>query len=120
LLAIPLQHADEIIHVPIKSNLTAQLPALVFQALENGMGYSKAPYFMVAEAIGQGKLELVLPDYSPLTQDLFLVYPHHESTTLRIRVFLQSLMRKMIETPGIEILKSAQRDFLSENPETYG
>ncbi|TLP44126.1 LysR family transcriptional regulator [Cohaesibacter sp. CAU 1516] len=120
MLSIPLNHAGEITHVPIKSNLTAQLPALVFQALENGMGYAKAPYFMVADAIEQGKLELVLPDYSPLTQDLFLVYPHHESNTLRMKVFLQSLLQKMIATPGIQIPKSVQREFSNQKTSIHG
>ena len=118
ILSMPLECDEGIIHAPIKSDLTAQLPALVFQALDNGMGYAKAPYFMVAEAIQEGTLELLLPDYQSLTKDLFLIYPHHESSTHRMRVFLRALFERLSLAPGIDVLPSALRDYTPSSGES--
>ena len=112
-IATPLQNGQELLQAPIKSNLTAQLPDLVFQALYSNMGYAKAPYFMVSDAVERGELEIVLPGWQPPSKDLFLVYPHRHAQTQRMRVFLKALIKQLLVTPGISVLSSVKREFSS-------
>lgn len=111
-IATPLQRGSEVIQVPIKTSLTAQLPDLVLQALLGNLGYAKAPYFISADKIASGELEEVLPEWKPIAKDMFLVYPHRETQSKRLEAFLQTLFTHLDRAPGIDLLPSIRRTMI--------
>ncbi len=110
-IATLLSSGDEMIQVPIKTGLTAQLPDLMFRALFGNLGYARTPQFLVAEEIQSGKLEEVLPQWRIPEMDLYLVYPTRETLSPRIMVFLKMLFRVLETTQGIKIAALAKQIF---------
>ena len=108
-IATLLSSGDHTIQVPIKTGLTAQLPDLIFQALYGNLGYTKAPQFLVTEAIQNGHLEEVLPKWRIPEMDLYLVYPTRETLSPRIMAFLNMLFRTLETTQGVKLAASARQ-----------
>ena len=114
-IATLLSSGDQMIQVPIKTGLTAQLPDLMFRALYGDLGYARTPKFLVAEEIQCGKLEEVLPEWRIPDMELFLVYPTRETLSPRIMVFLKMLFRTLETTQGIKVTGSARKMFQSKS-----
>ncbi len=110
-IATLLSAGDKTIQVPIKTGLTAQLPDLMFRALYGNLGYARTPQFLVTEAIQDGQLEEVLPDWRIPEMGLYLVYPTRETLSPRIMVFLKELFRTLDSTQGIKVAASARQIF---------
>ena len=53
-----------------------------------GEGYVLQPTFIVGEAIQQGKLKIILPDFEPEPMALYAVYPHRKLLTTKLRAFI--------------------------------
>jgi DNA-binding transcriptional LysR family regulator len=111
-IATPLKYGTETVQVPIKIGLTAQFPDLIFQALYGNLGYTKAPEFLVAEAVKSGKLEVVLPDWKVPERELFIVYPSGENNSPRLIALLHALIKRLEATPGVQLAASAKELFL--------
>ena len=101
--------------VPIKTGLTAQLPDLMFRALYGNLGYARTPQFLVSEAITNGQLEEVLPEWRIPDLDLYLVYPAREILSPRIAAFLEVLFRILETTEGIKMASPARKIFLAQS-----
>ncbi len=114
-IATPLSSGGRTIQVPIKTGLTAQLPDLIFQALYGNLGYTKAPQFLVTDAIKDGKLEEVLPKWRIPELDLYLVYPNRETLSPRTMAFLKVLFEKLKTTKGIILAASAKQIFQTKS-----
>ncbi len=107
--AVQLQNGTRTVKAPITTTFSAQLPDLVLQALQSGLGYAKAPLFMVHALIKQGVLEEVLPAWRPASKDLYLVFPTREERPLRMRIFIDALVEALASTEGINLTKSARQ-----------
>lgn len=110
-MSVMLTRGAETVHAPIKTSLTAQFPDLLTQALSGNLGYAKAPMFLVKDAIADGHLEEVLPDWRVQDKDLFLAYPAREDPSLRIVTFLKVLMARLEMIEGIKVKASARTLF---------
>lgn len=53
-----------------------------------GEGYVLQPTFMTGEAIKQGLLEVILPEYAPPPLALYAVYPHRKLLATKLRAFI--------------------------------
>ncbi|WP_193164743.1 LysR family transcriptional regulator [Microbulbifer hainanensis] len=53
-----------------------------------GDGFALQPTFMVGEAIKQGKLKVILPEYEPEPMALYAVYPHRKLLATKLRSFI--------------------------------
>lgn len=114
-IATLLSCGDRTIQVPITTGLTAQLPDLIFQALYGNLGYTKAPQFLISEAIENGRLEEVLPKWRIPDLDLYLVYPTRETFSPRIMAFLKVLFRTLEMTQGVKVVASARQIFQAKS-----
>ncbi|MEE9314352.1 MAG: LysR substrate-binding domain-containing protein [Rhizobiaceae bacterium] len=114
-IATFLSSGDNTIQVPIKTGLTAQLPDLIFQALYGNLGYTKAPQFLVTDAIQNGQLEEVLPKWRTPEIDLFLVYPTRETFSPRIMAFLKVLFKTLESTQGVRVAASVEKIFQAKS-----
>ncbi len=112
-IATLLSSGDQMIQVPIKTGLTAQLPDLMFRALYGNLGYARTPQFLVTEAIKNGQLEEVLPQWRIPDLELYLVYPTRETLSPRIMAFLKVLFINLETTEGVKIVASAKQIFMS-------
>lgn len=57
-------------------------------AVTAGLGIGCAPSFLVQQAIGDGALELVLPDWQAPTVPIHVVYPPNRHLSAKVRVFV--------------------------------
>ncbi len=108
-ITMSLKHKEKAVQAPIKTGFTAQYPDLISKALNGNLGYAKMPEFLVASALHQGRLEVVLPEWTVPKTDLFVVFPDREKRTPRFPAFLNVLLDHLDRTPGIEILASTSR-----------
>ncbi len=112
-IATPLVHGEETFQAPIKIGLTAQFPDLVIQALFGNLGYAKIPEFLVADAVKDGKLEVVLPAWKIPQKELFIVYPSGENNSPRVIALLHALLKRLEMTKGVSLVASAKKLFLN-------
>ncbi|MGF1755932.1 LysR family transcriptional regulator [Vibrio makurazakiensis] len=62
------------------------------QLAQDHMGITELPEYMAKQAIKNGKLLNVLPEWHFDKVDMFAVYPSHRGATPKVRVFLQFLV----------------------------
>jgi len=75
--------------VQVNGNLTVNNSAALREAVLAGMGLSAAPVWLIHEGIQQGKLNVILKDYVPVSLDINAVY--------RKRLYVQQKVVLMIE-----------------------
>lgn len=61
---------------------------ILVKAAIAGDGYVLQPTFMVGEAIKQGKLSVILPEYEPEPMALYAVFPHRKLLATKVRSFI--------------------------------
>lgn len=106
-IATPLSQGQEIIQVPIKVGLTAQVPFLLFQALHSNLGYAKIPEFLVIDAVKSGQLEVVLPDWKVPEKDIYFAYPSGENHAPGIIALRHALLKRLGTTKGVTLVTSS-------------
>lgn len=78
--------------VAVSGNLTTSNSSVLIASAKNGLGLVVLQDWMVRNSIREGSLNAVLTDYevSPTGDDaqLFLVYPHKEGVSRKVRVFI--------------------------------
>jgi len=62
-------------------------PTLLGAALD-GLGLAQMPAPVAAEAISSGRLEAMLPDFTPTVPGLFLYYPNRRQVLPKLRAFI--------------------------------
>ena len=112
-IATPLLYGNDAIQAPIKIGLTAQFPEMMFQALNGNLGYAKVPEFLVLDALKNGQLEVVLPDWKIPDKDVFFVYSSRENRSPRIIALLHALLKRLEATKGVNLVASAKQLLLS-------
>jgi DNA-binding transcriptional LysR family regulator len=73
--------------VRLSGNFSANHFGLIRSAVIAGMGMARLPLFLVQDALSDGRLVRLLPDYSLAPTPLYLVYPHRTHQPHRNRVF---------------------------------
>lgn len=56
-----------------------------------GLGIVMLPNFMVKQALEQGKLQIILPDYHPPKLALCVIYPINRQLSTKVQLFTQFL-----------------------------
>lgn len=64
-----------------------------------GEGYIFQPTFIVGDAIKQGKLSLILPEFEPEPVGLYAVYPHRKLLAPKLRAFIDFISNYYGEPP---------------------
>lgn len=64
-----------------------------------GHGIATLPSFLVADALTDGRLEMVLPDHPPIEGALHAIFPHGRHLTTKVRVFVDFLARQFGPEP---------------------
>ena len=66
-------------------------PAVLKTVLIGGAGVGRLPEFHAADAVADGTLVRLLPEYRDDTVDVHALYPSHRSLSAKVRVFIDAL-----------------------------
>ncbi|WP_373636618.1 LysR family transcriptional regulator [Yoonia sp. BS5-3] len=115
--SLPLFDADGVeIVAPIKLAFAARSPNLLLQAVQDGLGFVKAPYFYVREQINTGVLNRVLPAYLCEGKPLYLVQTPDQAQSLRNQLARDVLFSILDQTDGLSLTTSARKELEQTNP----
>ncbi len=64
-----------------------------------GEGYVLQPTFIAGQALKDGKLQVILPDYEPEPAGLYAVYPHRKLLTPKMKVYIDFISDYFGPTP---------------------
>jgi DNA-binding transcriptional LysR family regulator len=82
-----LQRGNESARVPVQGTLAINHFIGMRRAVVLGLGIARLPYYLVAEAVRDGELVELLPDWQLPATPVSLVYPSREHLPQRARVF---------------------------------
>jgi DNA-binding transcriptional LysR family regulator len=69
-------------------------PGAAHNAVLIGYGFTLINDFSVADEIAQGRLIRLLPDYEPVEQTLYAMFPHRRYLPAKVRVFVDYLVAR--------------------------
>jgi DNA-binding transcriptional LysR family regulator len=74
--------------IHVQSAIAANSPQAVREIAIAGGGIAMSPEFIVEDAINDGRLLTILPDYTTLEFGLFAIYPHRKYVAKKVRCFI--------------------------------
>jgi DNA-binding transcriptional LysR family regulator len=78
------------------------------EALVAGRGIAPAHRWLVGDLLATGRLEVILPDYSPPPVPLSLLIVPERAGVVRVRLLVDFLAEQIGDIPGIEQLRSGR------------
>lgn len=81
--------------VTLKPVLTSNNENLLLSAAQSGLGLAVLPREMARRDLESGRLEAVLPDWSPASGQLFAVYTSRRLLSSKVRTFIDFLAEQM-------------------------
>ncbi len=75
-------------HVRIEGDLLSNSSEVMRSALMSGLGIAKAPSWLVGDAVADGRLVEVLPEYQPGPSNIYAVYSPGRHLPSKIRCFI--------------------------------
>lgn len=82
-----------VLSVKVRGSLQADFGEPLHQAACLGLGISVHPLYMVGQDLAEQRLEVVLPDWTPQSLDIHVVYSTRVGLPSRVRAFLEHLKR---------------------------
>ncbi len=80
--------------VNINARLMANNAGLEVAMAVNGVGIGRLPFFCCEKEIAKGELEIILEDYDQPEIGVYVVYPHRQYLTARVRAFVDFIVDK--------------------------
>jgi len=74
--------------IDVQSIISVNSPQAVREVAISGGGIAMCPEFIVEDAINDGRLVTVLPNYTTLEFGLFAIYPHRKYVAKKVRCFI--------------------------------
>lgn len=92
---LPLEFSVDgaIRNVTLPATFTVNSADTLVEAARQGFGLVQAPRYPLADDIRRGTLAVVLPDVAPSPTPVSLLYPRHRQLSLRLRVFIDWVVR---------------------------
>jgi DNA-binding transcriptional LysR family regulator len=89
---------------PVTVAFAAQMPNLILHAVQNHLGFAKAPRFFVHEMLARGEVVEVLPGQGPAPKPVYLVRaPGTQGASRRVAVFAERFIAQLASTPGFRM-----------------
>lgn len=95
----PLMYALKSKGQSTDSGLDVNNGEVLLEAAIAGLGYILQPTFIVGEALKQGKLQIILPEFEPEPLGLYAVFPHRKLMTTKMRAFIDFISNYFGEVP---------------------
>ncbi len=77
--------------IRLNGAVQANSPAALVQLAIGGLGITRAPFYAVEAALGDGRLEQVLPDFETDVFGVYALYPPNRHLTRRVRMLIDHL-----------------------------
>ncbi|MDX2212864.1 MAG: LysR family transcriptional regulator [Oculatellaceae cyanobacterium bins.114] len=78
-------------HIAIQGAMCSNNGEVLRDAAIHGLGIALLPTFIIGDALRQGQLTLVLPDYHPTEISIYVLYPVNRHLSTKIRLFVDFL-----------------------------
>ncbi len=88
--------------IKIEGNFDANSADAVYHAALSGIGIAKLSTYLVNDALADGRLEQVLPDYWDATSDILAVYSNKRNLSPNVRALVDFLADKLGPVPPWE------------------
>ncbi|MCK5895271.1 MAG: LysR family transcriptional regulator [Cocleimonas sp.] len=75
-------------HIAVTSVLHANNGHLICDAMEHGMGIALLPLFIAGKILNKGNIKTILPNWSPESPDISLLYPSSKHLSAKVRAFV--------------------------------
>ncbi|TNF63033.1 MAG: LysR family transcriptional regulator [Rhodobacteraceae bacterium] len=96
----PFGSAENRISVPVHGRVSTNSIEAACQMTLAGAGIGYLPGLIVRAAIEDGRLEALLEAHEPVPSPIYALYPHRTHVPMKVRVFLDFLMREL--APGLD------------------
>lgn len=97
------KEANKVIRIEAQGNFSASSANTLAAAARAGQGVTLLPSYVIDDAIKQGKLIRLLPDYSSSHIDSYALYSARDHLAPKVRVFLDYLSGALAETQGTPV-----------------
>ncbi len=81
--------------IDVQSAIAVNSPQAVREIAIAGGGIAMTPEFIVEDAIKDGRLLTILPDYTTLEFGLFAIYPHRKYVAKKVRCFIDFALEQL-------------------------
>lgn len=85
--------------VPVAPLVRSNNPDVLLQAAVSGMGIALLPTFLTNDAILDGALRILLPDYESIEMNIYAVYASRRHLPAKIKLFVDHLTARMTDPP---------------------
>lgn len=82
--------------VSVTGDLQTNCELMILAAIQHGRGVALLPDVLVQHEIADGKLERVLPNYSHMYSNIYVVYPHRDMPD-RVRLVMEFMLKRVQE-----------------------
>ena len=90
------------VRLPIKGNFEANSADAIYYAVLAGVGIARLSTYLVNDALAQGRLVRVLPDYADETSDILAIYSNKRNLSPNVRAFIDYFAEKFGPVPPWE------------------
>ena len=98
---LTLQHIDGALEtVMVRGSISANNGDVLLASALAGAGIVTLPSFIVGEALADGRLVALLPDYAVPPLAIHAVYPHARYLTTKVRVFIDYMVARYQGVPA--------------------
>lgn len=84
--------------IRVRGSICSNFGEALQKAALLGHGITMHPYYMVSEDLAAGRLQAVLPQYVPLSLDIYVIFSSRQNVPLRVRRFVEFL-KEWAKTP---------------------
>ncbi len=89
------RNKDRIVRLPVKSRLAATTAEAAVHAAISGIGITRLLCYQVAQAIGEGRLRLVLRQNEPDPLPVSFIYPSGRLVAQKLKAFLEFVIPRL-------------------------
>ncbi|CAN5252853.1 putative multidrug efflux transcriptional regulator CeoR [soil metagenome] len=93
------------LEIPMEHRLSFNEPEACYEACVLGLGVAVLPSMLVQEALANGTLELVMPNFEPESIPVFIMYPQNRHLSAKVRVFVD-WVAELFQTSDVMLQRS--------------
>lgn len=101
------ENGADLQRLPIKGNFEANSADAIYYAVLAGVGIARLSTYLVNDALAQGRLVRVLPDYADETSDILAIYSNKRNLSPNVRAFIDYFAEKFGPVPPWEKERAA-------------
>jgi DNA-binding transcriptional LysR family regulator len=87
--------------IKVSGRMRANMADPIKAAAVNGLGLIMLPKYIVGKHIAEGRLQVVLENYTNPPLDIHVVYPHRKYLSAKVSVFLDFLQAWLKQKGGV-------------------